>query len=150
DYGGVRDHQLRTLEHIGIFQDPLPPRPAERPRLVNPYDEAAPREARVRSYLHVNCSTCHVGEGGGNAPMELGLTTPLGQTRLIYEAPIHNRFDIKDARVIAPGAPERSVLFYRVSRRGVGQMPPLVSTEVDRKAVELIGEWIRGLRPTRQ
>ena len=24
DYGGVSDNQLRTLDHIGIFQEPLP------------------------------------------------------------------------------------------------------------------------------
>ena len=39
----------------------------------------APLEARVKSYLHVNCSTCHVNEGGGNARMELGLDTPARQ-----------------------------------------------------------------------
>ena len=147
DYGGTVDNQLRTLEHIGVFQGTLPRRRDDRPRLVNPYDAKAPLEARVRSYLHVNCSTCHVKEGGGNARMELGLTTPLGEMRLIDEVPIHDRFDITDARLVAPGSPERSVLYQRISRRGTGQMPPLVSTEVDRKAVELIADWIRGLPP---
>lgn len=147
DYGEVRDNQLRTLEHIGLFRGALPTRRGDQPRLVNPYDEGAPREARVRSYLQVNCSTCHVSEGGGNANMELGLGTPLDSTKLIDEAPIHNRFEIPDARIVAPGSPERSVLFYRLSRRGAPQMPPLVSSEVDQKAVALIGEWIRGLRP---
>jgi uncharacterized repeat protein (TIGR03806 family) len=146
DYGRVRDNQLRAFEHIGLFQGALPARPEGRLRLADPYDDKAPREARVRSYLHVNCSTCHVSEGGGNAHMELGLGTPLDRTRLVDEPPTHNRFELPDARIVAPGAPERSVLFYRVSRRGAGQMPPLVSTEVDRKAVTLIGEWIRGLR----
>jgi hypothetical protein len=65
---------------------------------------------------------------------------------LIDEEPLHDRFDIKDARIVAPGAPERSVLFQRVSRRGTGQMPPLMSTEVDRATVEMIGRWIRGLK----
>jgi hypothetical protein len=37
------------------------------------------------------------------------------------------------------------VLNYRISRRGAWQMPPLVLTEVDREAVEMIGEWIAGL-----
>jgi hypothetical protein len=39
------------------------------------------------------------------------------------------------------------VLYYRVARRGAGQMPPLVSTEVDRQAADLIAAWIRGLPP---
>jgi hypothetical protein len=114
---------------------------------VNPYDEKAQREYRVRSYLHVNCSTCHVNEGGGNALMELDLNTSRNRMHLLNEVPIHDRFDIPDAHLVTPGSPERSVLYQRISRRGTGQMPPLVSTEVDRKAVQLIGEWIKSLGP---
>jgi glucose/arabinose dehydrogenase len=145
DYGGIMDNQLRALEHIGLFQGPLPPRREHQPWLVNPYEADGPREARVKSYLHVNCSVCHVKEGGGNSRMELGLETPVGQMRLIDEPPMHDRLDIADARLVAPGSPERSVLFQRLSRRGTGQMPPLVSTEIDRQAIELIAEWIRRL-----
>ena len=87
NYGGITDNQLRTLEHIGVFEGKLPRRPADRPRLVNPYEAKAPLEARVKSYLHVNCSTCHVNEGGGNARMELGLATPVGEMKLIDEVP---------------------------------------------------------------
>lgn len=145
DYGGTIDNQLRTLEHIGMFQGALPARRDDRPRLVDSHDAKAPLEARVRSYLHVNCSTCHVKEGGGNARMELDLTTSKARMGIIGEVPIHDRFDLPDARLVAPGAPERSVLFHRISRRGAGQMPPLGTTEVDREAVELIADWIRGL-----
>ncbi|MBX6311860.1 MAG: heme-binding domain-containing protein, partial [Isosphaeraceae bacterium] len=147
DYGGIVDNQLRALEHIGLFQGPLPRRPDNRSRLVNPYDTTAPLEARVRSYLHVNCSTCHVQEGGGNSRMELRLTTPTSRMRVIDAEPLHSRFDIPDARIVAPGAPERSVLYRRITLRGTGQMPPLVSAEVDREAVAMIAEWIRGLPP---
>ncbi len=147
DYGGTIENQLRRLEQIGVFQGKLPQRSKDRPRLVNPYEASAPREARVRSYLHVNCSVCHVSEGGGNANMELGLTTPRDKMRLIDEVPMHARFDLPDARLVAPGSPERSVLYYRITRRGTDQMPPLASTEVDREAVKLIADWIRGLRP---
>jgi len=148
DYRGTVDNQLRTLEHIGVFEGALTPRRRDRLRLVDPYDTRLPREARVKSYLHVNCSICHVSEGGGNANMELGLATAVGQMRLIDEVPMHDRFDIPDARLVTPGSPERSVLYQRISRRATGQMPPLVSTEVDRKAVDLIAEWIRSLRPS--
>jgi uncharacterized repeat protein (TIGR03806 family) len=145
DFGGTTDNQLRTFEHIGLFQGDLPKRSADKPRLVNPYEAKAPLEARVKSYLDVNCSTCHVQEGGGNSRMQLNLATPLGKMQLIGEVPLHDKFNITDARLVAPGSPERSVLYQRLSRRGTGQMPPLVSTEVDRKAVALIADWIRGL-----
>ena len=38
DYGGTIDNQLRTLEHIGVFQGTLPRRRDDQPRLVNPYE----------------------------------------------------------------------------------------------------------------
>jgi len=79
--------------------------------------------------------------------MELDLATPIGKMRLIDEIPQHDRFDIADPRLVAPGSPERSVLYQRISRRGTGQMPPLASTRVDSKAVKLIADWIRGLPP---
>ena len=133
--------------HPGMFDGPLSRKRDDQPRLVNPYDTAGSLEARVRSYLHVNCSTCHVNEGGGNCTMELGLTTPTSAMQLIDEVPSHDRFDITDARRVAAGSPERSVLYQRISRRGTGQMPPLGSTEVDRTAVKLIADWIRSLPP---
>lgn len=145
DYGDVVDNQLRTLEHLGVFEGDLPSREDDRPRLVNPYDDSSPIEARVRSYLHVNCSTCHVKEGGGNSLMELGLRTPIDRMHLINEVPQHTQFEIPDARLVVPGDPERSVLYQRVNRRLTGQMPPLMSTEIDREAVDLIADWIRSL-----
>jgi glucose/arabinose dehydrogenase len=147
DFGGTKDNQLRAFEHIGVFHGALPGKRDDQPRLINPYDTAGSLEARVRSYLHVNCSTCHVNEGGGNSTMELGLTTPANAMRLIDEIPNHDRFDITDARRVAAGSPARSVLYQRISRRGTGQMPPLGSTEVDQTAVKLFGDWIRSLPP---
>ena len=47
DYGGVRDNQLRTLKHIGVFTGTLP-KPSD-PALVDPYDPGQPLEARARS-----------------------------------------------------------------------------------------------------
>ena len=112
DYGGVVDNQLRTLEHIGIFKGKLPARSEDRPRLVDPYDAKAPREARVRSYLHVNCSSCHVSEGGGNANMELGIATPTAQ-----DAP--DRRGPRARQVRAPRRPDRRAGIARAVRADV-------------------------------
>jgi uncharacterized repeat protein (TIGR03806 family) len=138
--------QLAVLERLGLFEGPLPSRKPDRTRLVDPYDASAPLEARARSYLDVNCSTCHVKEGGGNARLELGLGNSLRGMNLVDERPVHADLGLPDARLVAPGSPERSVLYRRVSSRGGGQMPPLVSSEVDRRAVQMLGEWIKGLK----
>jgi hypothetical protein len=53
---------------------------------------------------------------------------------------------VRDALLVAPGEPERSILYHRLSRRGAGQMPPLASTVVDEKASRLLAEWIRRMK----
>ena len=113
--------------------------------LVDPYDTRKPLEPRVRSWLHVNCSVCHVNEGGGNANIDLAFGRGTRGMGLVNGEPVHDRFEIPDAKLITPGSPEKSVLYQRVSRRGTGQMPPLVSTEVDKSMTKLIAEWIRNI-----
>ena len=63
--------------------------------------------------------------------------------RLFDARPVHTTFGIAEARLIAPGAPERSLLLDRMQRRGHGQMPPIGTNQIDRPAVELIREWIQ-------
>ncbi|MBI3860676.1 MAG: PQQ-dependent sugar dehydrogenase [Planctomycetia bacterium] len=161
DYGGRRAHQLRTLEHLGVFlnKDVPPaeaaagrakpwhfPKPVEQyPALADPGDTSAGLEDRVRSYLHANCAQCHVAAGGGNAAMELGILTAREKTKLVGVPPLHDRFGITDPLLVAPGAPERSVLLHRMSIRGRGQMPPLASSLVDEAGNRLLREWIERL-----
>ena len=98
---------------------------------------------RARSYLHSNCAQCHVGAGGGNSQIQLEFTTTPANMRVFDVRPLHDTFGITDARLIAPGSPERSVLLNRISHRDRGYMPPLATSVVDREAVELIRDWIR-------
>ena len=123
-----------------------PPGPSP-DRLVNPYDDREDLTRRAKSWLHANCSSCHVEAGGGNALMELGMNTSLDGMRIVDVKPNHATFDLPDARLVAPGSPERSVLFKRMSMRGPGQMPPLASTRVDEAGVKLMREWIATLKP---
>lgn len=146
DYGKVVDNQLRTLEHIGLFADPLPKRPEELAKLADPYDPHAGIDRRIRSYFQSNCAHCHGPAGGGNAAIDLGFGAPpeaLGVNAL----PQQGTLGIEDARILVPGDPTRSTLFQRVSRRGQGQMPPVASSVVDQDAVKLLREWIETLQP---
>lgn len=114
-------------------------------RLADPYDASADLDRRARAYLHANCAHCHVLAGGGNAQMELEYTTPLAETRLVDVPPLHHRFGLQDPRLVAPGAPDRSVLLVRISHREAGHMPPLATRRVDTQAVELLRSWIASL-----
>lgn len=114
-------------------------------KLVDPFDPKQDLTARAKSYLHTNCSSCHVEAGGGNALMELEFFTKLDKMRIVDVKPVHSTFGLPDARLVAPGHPERSVLLHRISHRGEGHMPPLSTHAVDRRGVELISEWIKNM-----
>lgn len=143
------ENQLQRFERLGLFQKPLPKPAAELASLVDPHDTSAPLETRARSYLHANCSVCHVAAGGGNARLELGIATKTEAANLLEARPQHDTFGIANAMLVAPGNPEQSVLFHRLSHRGRGQMPPLVVSRVDERAVELFRAWIAELKPKR-
>ena len=192
DYGGgVKDEQLRVLEHLGVLrlswadevkgdmraaleekdktekeiddhlelvtatrlqreaQDTpmLAKVPEKYKKLVDPYDKTQPLEARARSYLHANCAICHVEAGGGNSLFSVDFLAKPDKLKLFDVKPQHNTFGLMDARLIAPGSPERSVLLHRVSLRKPGQMPPLATSLVDHAAVDMLREWIRTLKP---
>jgi glucose/arabinose dehydrogenase len=121
--------------------------PADYEKLVNPHDTTASLDARARSYLHANCYICHVEAGGGNAAIDLGFMTSRGAAKVFDVVPLHDRFGLADARIVATGAPERSVLLHRISVRGPGQMPPIATSVVDERAVALIRNWIAASKP---
>ena len=81
--------------------------------------------------------------GGGNSQISLEFGKSLEDMRMLDLEPLHHKFDIPDARLVAPGDPARSVLLHRMATRGRGKMPQLATSLVDRQAVELIREWIR-------
>jgi uncharacterized repeat protein (TIGR03806 family) len=146
DYGGVVANQLATLDHLGIFTKPLPKEPEKLGRLVDYRDKTQPLEARARSYLEANCAHCHRKWGGGNAEFQLLSTLPVKELGVVDVKPAHGTFDLKDPRLLVPGDAERSLLWQRMKKRGLGQMPHIASNVVDDHAVELIGEWINGMK----
>lgn len=123
-------------------------------RLADPRDETLDLAARARSYLHSNCASCHVPAGGGNAQvmleyLEAHREFPLADMQALDVPPIHARLGIDDARLIAPGDPDRSVLLARIGRRGAGQMPALATSVVDEPAVAVVRAWIESLPPAK-
>jgi len=119
-------------------------------RLVDPLDATGDIAARARSYLHSNCSSCHQRSGGGNAMFDLLYRDAffehrLTEQRLVGEPPMHHTFGLADAWIVAPGAPDRSVLFQRMSRRGPGQMPQLATSVLDDRGLAVVRAWIESL-----
>jgi putative heme-binding domain-containing protein len=153
DYGGVRDDQVRALQHAGLIE--LLHHPDDGgafdtpPRLTTPHDAGADLDERARSYLQVNCAHCHRFGGGGTADLELRHGVPLERTKTSEVRPTQGTFDIPGAQILAPGDPYRSVLYYRMAKLGRGRMPHIGSEVVDERGLRLIHDWIRSLPPRR-
>jgi putative heme-binding domain-containing protein len=149
-YGMQVGDQLATLGHIRAI-DAIPK--GKRPRLVEPSAGLRDKKqlgAAARSYLHVNCATCHRRGGGGTSKFEL-LSQKIAKDKYLVGArPTQGTFGIAAANVIAPGDRYRSVLLYRMAKLGRGRMPHFGSSVVDRNGLELIGRWIDGMPPDSQ
>jgi uncharacterized repeat protein (TIGR03806 family) len=137
-----RDRQLNLFSAMGVFAETLPEEPASLERYPDWRENEGNLEDRCRAYLDTNCSFCHQpGAVGGRSP-DLRYHTPLEQANLIGRRPSQGQLGPEGTRLIAPGDPERSELLYRMADRGSRQMPPLATNIVDRKALDLLEEWI--------
>lgn len=142
---GRTANQLATLEAIGVLQPPLAGEPDSLPAYPDPLGTSASIGDRARSLLHANCSACHRPGGPTPSSMDLRFSTPLAATNACDIRPFRGDLGIAEARLIAPGDPDRSILLVRDGRRDSAGMPPLGSLIVNEASLSLLREWIAGL-----
>jgi uncharacterized repeat protein (TIGR03806 family) len=145
--GGQRANQLATWAHIGLFAAPLPMDVDRLPVLPAPDDARLPLEARARAYLHVNCSNCHRPEiVGDSGTTDFRFSTPLAATMACNAEPLRDNLGAgPEARIIAPGNPDKSMVIKRMLDLGMARMPLVASLAVDQGGVGLLSDWIRSL-----
>lgn len=127
-------------EGLGLLTAPAP---LARPH-PSPSDDAVGVEARARAWLHVNCAYCHDGLGPSGTPLDLRVTTPAPDMEACDVPPMRGDLGVPDAKVVVPGAPDRSILWLRTASRDVHGMPPLASAIVDPDA-RVVRDWIASL-----
>ncbi|QDT53205.1 Soluble aldose sugar dehydrogenase YliI precursor [Caulifigura coniformis] len=148
---GEAGNRLDQFEQSGLLvrQEPAKAPPKNQSRwdeesvLVPPFDESHSIEHRARSYLDANCAHCHRFGGGGTAQIDLRAGIPVERTKLLDEVPTKGELGLKNAKIVWPGNPYRSVLFLRMATCGRGRMPHLASELVDQQGLLLIEAWIR-------
>ncbi len=138
-------NQLATLSQLG-FLDPKVGEtpPSEYPRLAGIEEESVPIEQRVRSYWESNCSMCH----NADSPIpswDARYATPLAEQGVLMAEPYTGHRE-DDVRLIAPGHPERSLIYLRSdSSTPRMRMPPILRNRVDADYVALLERWILSL-----
>ena len=135
-----KEHQIDKLVARGWL--------AERPNIASPVswqDEAADLGARAMAYLNIQCGHCHnpkgpadtsslILDGSHESLINMGVCkTPVaaggGSGDMLYS--------------IVPGAPDRSILIYRMRSSELDEMmPELGRSIVHSEGISLIARWI--------
>jgi uncharacterized repeat protein (TIGR03806 family) len=137
---GHSGNQLQLLHTSGYFTN-TPDSPNLLPRHVRPDETAFSLEARARSYLAVNCASCHAATGGWDARLH----RTLAQTGTLNTPAINNGGNPAN-RLIVPGSPSHSIILSRIAAsNGFTRMPPLGSNELDQPGITLLTDWINQL-----
>lgn len=138
--------QLATLTNIGLFENP-PSTPMDVEALPSRSSSSASTEELARAYLDVNCASCHRpdSEFQGRSEFDARRTTPLADMGLCNVEPRIASFGIDGAQLVAPGAPDLSIVVNRMVRRDFNGMPPAGSLAADPLGLDAVEAWIASL-----
>jgi uncharacterized repeat protein (TIGR03806 family) len=137
---GVTDNQLRTWEHLGLFDGPLQTPLESLSALATWSDTNRSKEDRARSYLDANCAHCHR-PGGTPGFFDARYDTPLEDQGLLNGNVLIDQ-GIDHPHVITPHDPWRSIAYMRVSNLDSIRMPPLGHDRLDKRGVDTLSAWI--------
>ena len=141
---GVTDNELRTWNHLGLFEPALKEADiATLPRLAAMDDTSRSLEDRARSYLDANCGHCHR-PGGTVAYFDARYDTPLEKQQLI-DGPILINEGIDKPHPVSPHDIWRSIVYMRADTNGDIRMPPIARATIDVKGMGLLKAWIESL-----
>lgn len=104
-----------------------------------------PAAPLARAYLDVNCAHCHQpGGGASNSGLDLRWEQPDAHAIGIFKRPVAaGRGAGGHEFSILPGAPDKSILLYRMDSAEPGiAMPELGKSSVDSQGVAVVRRWV--------
>ncbi|MEM6632597.1 MAG: PA14 domain-containing protein, partial [Bacteroidota bacterium] len=145
---GLVGNQVETYNHLGMFDQDVDV--AEIANFLTASaleDQSASIEDRARSYLDVNCSSCHRPGGGTRSNWNALLSEDLAFASIVNGEVVED-LGIEGAKIIVPGDTAKSVLYQRLKQVGTGTaMPPLAKDVQHQEGVALIADWINSMPP---
>ena len=141
---GIRDNQLNTWDHLGIFANPFDAN--EIPDFLQSAhinDTSASLETRVRSYLDANCASCHRPDGVEGV-FDARFSTPLEDQNIIWTLGT-SRNTPEGHYIVRPLDVSQSEIWIRDGSLAENLMPPLAKSLVDDDYMEVLTEWINSL-----
>jgi hypothetical protein len=139
--GGPPQDQLRSWNERRLFEPAFTDAIlGSIPRMAAVDDVGASLDHRVRSYLEVNCGTCHR-PNQAQTLFDAHMDAPNDDRHIINGAVVSAGAE-KEMRIVAPGDPAHSLLLRRMSSQDELRMPPVARHEPDRAALDLFTRWI--------
>lgn len=139
-------NQLQKWIEVGYLEDNLP---SNITTVIDYQDTSQPLELRVRSYVDINCASCHRDEGHCNyRPMRFSFDENNLQENLgVCVDPDQFLGNLAlDQKLIKPGDPENSVILYRISTTEESERMPLLGRRIIHdEGVTLLRDWINSL-----
>ncbi|MEM8884625.1 MAG: PQQ-dependent sugar dehydrogenase [Planctomycetota bacterium] len=140
DYAARTDNQLRAWNNIGLFDRDIGDA-SQYGAFEDPYG-SGPETARARSYLEVNCASCHLPNGPTAVNIDYRFDTAENAMNIFDVVPSNGSLGLPGERRAVAGAKEISTTWERMRRTGALRMPPRGSLLVDDQGVALVGAWI--------
>jgi putative heme-binding domain-containing protein len=75
----------------------------------------------------------------------LQFPTPVAEMNAVGVRPTRGDFGLPDARIIKPGDPYASTVYFRMAKFGRDRMPHIGSERPDEAGLKLIAQWIAGM-----
>ncbi len=150
---GMRNQLTRWIQ-VG-YLNPNFALPSAENTAVDYRDQSKSIIQRVRSYVDINCAHCHTDDRHCDyRPMrfafsETGLGNGVGNTNLgvCVNTQDMQGFPNDLEKIITPGSPERSMLFYRINTTNeTFRMPLHGRTMLHEEGIALIEQWINSLQ----
>jgi len=139
-YAGGTDNQLARWSKLGLVEDSV----SMDAYLPDWDDPSVALDDRARAYLSANCAHCHNPRGPADTS-GLDLTMEATGTAVgLCKPPIAAGSGTGGRRfAIVPGAPEQSILTYRMASANPGAMMPELGRSLTHdEGVALMEEWI--------
>lgn len=138
--------QLLEWSKRGWFKKPLNKSTvASMTKLHSADDQSIPEIERIRSYLEVNCASCHKPGGASRGYFDARIQTPFEEQLILSDQLMAGDMGVVGAKLVTPGEPEKSILYLRLARKDGFRMPPGFISDEDPPILSLLEKWIRDL-----
>lgn len=98
-------------------------------------------EQRVSSFVHSNCAYCHNPAGPARGSLDFRWQVQ-EQWNACNKDPEISTLGVEGAKLIAPGHPDKSIIYKRLNTTELYRMPPIGRTTIQQDVVEFLGDYI--------